>query len=585
MHTIGIDFGTTKTLVSRIITQTGRAETVRLGQGADHIPTSLFIRPDGSMLFGNDAEDLIAEPSGVYLRGFKMKLGSSIPVHAQTTPDGEYVPYMASTLVTRYLAYIRQRVQDTVYAGEPVTRAIITRPVDFSPARLAELHKAALDAGFREVELTTEPEAAGLAFCRLNDAQAFRHSALIVDWGGGTLDVALVTREGNRILTHPKLTAGDTTIGGENFDHLLWQYAQTQLRHQGMSNINPLPMLPVIRKNKEKLSAADCATLRLSHEHGTCPPIEISRTLFNSLIQASVDRAAFLIRHLLEQIPPADKPEILLLVGGSCSIPLIKQTLEETCQLPAIYWHLSREAVSLGAALWDSAPTTPPATTAAKTESAPVTSPKIDKKIQKAQKKAKKAKKDLNASAQASPKTSRKRFRRIALALALLLLAAIPVAIFVLPTDKRQQAIEKLHTHGIYASSYDENLITAIKDNNTYLLQLLIDAGADVNQLYTADFAMGSPPLFWAAYYGHAECVKLLLAAPGIDVNRTGEYGATPLYRAAYFGHDECVKLLLAAPGIDVNKADKYGYTPLSTAEINGHTECARLLEAAGAKY
>ncbi|MBR7108510.1 MAG: Hsp70 family protein, partial [Akkermansia sp.] len=373
MHTIGIDFGTTKTLVSRIIAHTGRAETVRLGQGADHIPTSLFIRPDGSMLFGNDAEDLIAEPSGVYLRGFKMKLGSSIPVHAQTTPDGKYVPYMASTLVTRYLAYIRQRVQDTVYAGEPVTRAIITRPVDFSPARLAELHKAALDAGFREVELTTEPEAAGLAFCRLNDAQAFRHSALIVDWGGGTLDVALVTREGNRILTHPKLTAGDTTIGGENFDHLLWQYAQTQLRQQGMSNINPLPMLPVIRKNKEKLSAADCATLRLSHEHGTCPPIEISRTRFNSLIQASVDRAAFLIRNLLEQIPPADKPEILLLVGGSCSIPLIKQTLEETCQLPAIYWHLSREAVSLGAALWDSTPTTPPATTAAKTESAPVT--------------------------------------------------------------------------------------------------------------------------------------------------------------------------------------------------------------------
>ncbi len=172
MHTIGIDFGTTKTLVSRIIAHTGRAETIRLGQGTDHIPTSLFIRQDGSMLFGNDAEDLIAEPSGIYLRGFKMKLGSSIPVHAQTTPDGEYVPYMASTLVTRYLTYIRQRVQDTVYAGEPVTRAIITRPVDFSPARLNELHKAALAAGFNDVTLTTEPEAAGLAFCRLNDSHA-----------------------------------------------------------------------------------------------------------------------------------------------------------------------------------------------------------------------------------------------------------------------------------------------------------------------------------------------------------------------------------------------------------------------------
>ena len=358
MHTIGIDFGTTKTLVSRIVEETSRPETVRLGQGTDHIPTSVFIKDNGDMLFGDEADDRLQESDGVYLRGFKMSLGNSTPVYAQMNEEGELIQYMAAELVTRYLAYIRTRVQDTVFSGEPITRAIITRPVEFSPARCEELRQAAIAAGFEEVELTTEPEAAGLAFCRLNDTRAFRHSALIVDWGGGTLDFALVTREDNHIITHPNLTAGDVTMGGERFDYQLWSYAESKLRKQGIHTVNPVTMLPIVRKNKERLSASDTATLRLSHEHGTCPPIELTQQLLNTLINDSVDRAAGKIVQLLERIPEADKPEMLLLVGGSCRIPYIKRKLEEVCKLPAVSWHLSREAVSLGAALWDS-PATP----------------------------------------------------------------------------------------------------------------------------------------------------------------------------------------------------------------------------------
>ena len=91
--------------------------------------------------------------------------------------------------------------------------------------------------------------------------------------------------------------------------------------------------------------------------------------------------------------------------------------------------------------------------------------------------------------------------------------------------------------------------------------------------------------LYAAARDGDVEKVRLLLEA-GADVNwkNEAERQNTPLIRAATYGHTECVRLLLATPGIDVNKADKGGNTPLSLAEIFNNTECARLIREAGGR-
>ena len=529
MHTIGIDFGTTKTLVSRIIARTGEPETVRLGQGTDHIPTSVFIMDNGEMMFGDEADDRITDPDGVYLRGFKMKLGTSTPVYAHWNEEGELNNYMASKLATRYLSYIRTRVQNTVFAGEPITRAIITRPVEFSPARCEELRQAAIAAGFDEVELTSEPEAAGLAFCRLNDTRAFHHSALIVDWGGGTLDFALVTRENNRIITHPHYTAGDTTMGGERFDEMLWNYAETHLRQQGINNVNEVAMLPIVRKNKEKLSSSQKTTLRLSHEFGACPPIELTQTLFNALIQNFVEQAAEKIIQLLESIPAADKPEMLILIGGSCHIPYIKDKLEEVCQLPAVSWHLSREAVSLGAALWNKEDTTPEKVYQQPTVSLPPSH------------------EDVSLSA-------------------------------ALWNKEKSAAQMALQSRKITEEQYSSKLITAARENDTELLRLLIEAGADVNAM---EEEHGDTPLTLAAFGGHCECVSLLINS-GANVNKKNKWDDTPLHRAVCGGHDACAELLIAA-GAKVNKKNKCGQSPLLLAAEKGYNECMKLLIAANA--
>ncbi|MDO5470228.1 MAG: Hsp70 family protein [Akkermansia sp.] len=347
MHTIGIDFGTTKTLVSHIHPQTGHPAPLRLGRGSDYLPTSIYVDTAGRLFFGDDAEDMIEEPSGCYLRGFKMQLGSAAPLHMYLN-NGKPCILTAKELVKEYLRHIREQVQQLVYHGEPVTTATITRPVKFSPAQCEELKQAAHDAGFDTVEFTTEPEAAGLAFCRMNAAQAFKRSALIVDWGGGTLDFALVTREGDTIHTHSTLTDGDTTMGGEKFDELLWNYAA----HMVKTSLNPITQLPKIRRGKEQLSTKEDIWLRLSCENGTCPPLHMSREDFNVLISPHIDKAVRKIQNLVQRIPTENRPEMLLLVGGSCKIPLIKERLENASKLPARGWHYSREAVAIGASLW-----------------------------------------------------------------------------------------------------------------------------------------------------------------------------------------------------------------------------------------
>ena len=88
-------------------------------------------------------------------------------------------------------------------------------------------------------------------------------------------------------------------------------------------------------------------------------------------------------------------------------------------------------------------------------------------------------------------------------------------------------------------------------------------------------------PLHWAAQEGRIVDVMALLAAPGIDVNKSNVDGSTPLHTAARNGRTEAVAALLAAPGIDVNKSNVDGSTPLHTAARNGRTEAVATLLAA----
>lgn len=174
------------------------------------------------------------------------------------------------------------------------------------------------------------------------------------------------------------------------------------------------------------------------------------------------------------------------------------------------------------------------------------------------------------------------------------------------------KARTELANRGIPPSAYGRELTYAVKEKNHSLLRLLLDAEVNRNQcddsiLSTAvnngdtesvklllesslkidvnrHFALNI-----AAARGHAEIVRLLLAAPGVDVNLSDTMSNfiassapqvaayPPLCCAAARGHAECVRILLADSRVSVNKSNMNN-TALSLAVSNGHTECVREL-------
>ena len=284
-----------------------------------------------------------------------MKLGSSSPA-LFFFKNGKSCIYTALQLTSAFLRHVKRLCEERACFSS-VNSAVITRPVDFSPAQLSELRMAAEQAGFSEVAFVTEPEAAGYAFCALSPEQAFRHSALIVDWGGGTLDMAIVTRTGDKVKTDGEKTAGKNMMGGEMFDAYLWQYVTSAYAPHG---INPEAQSPsvryaartLVRKTKESLSKRDMKEIRLTTDRGAAPALPVSRAAFEALIQHDVRKAVDAVLRLI-RTSGDHKPEMLLLVGGTSLIPLVRREMESGTGLPARQWQYVREAVALGAALWN----------------------------------------------------------------------------------------------------------------------------------------------------------------------------------------------------------------------------------------
>lgn len=339
MNKIGIDFGTTKTLVSYFDSNKRESKLIRLGRGKDEIPTSIFIERNGTVLIGDDADDVMIESPQYYTTGraFKLGLGDDSVIL-----DGQ----SAHKLTAIYLKEIKSRCEEEVFHGETIDEVTLTIPVNFSPIQKSELEGAAKDAGFKNIKLLKEPEAAGKAYLHQSNVNA-TSNILILDWGGGTVDVALLHKEDDSYKANQKFTWGRDDIGGEYFDELLFDHV-SENKNIELDERNRRR----VKEGKEILSSRQSHTIRMIINN-KIDKIDISRSQFTKIIDADVKIVATKIKKMIKGIPAEQKPSEIVLIGGTSKIPLIKEMVEKETALPCTKWQFSHEAVALGASIED----------------------------------------------------------------------------------------------------------------------------------------------------------------------------------------------------------------------------------------
>ena len=367
---VGIDLGTTNSLVAYLDPQSGAPKCVPGPSGSTLCPSIVSLDPDGSIIVGEPARRrLLTQPERT-IYSVKRLMGRGpadiqselklFPFRVDPSSDhvirvrlGEkvFTPPEISSFILRELKNWAE-----AYFNEAVDRAVITVPAYFNDAQRQATKDAGRLAGLEVLRLVNEPTAAALAY-GLHEKQ--RGKVAVYDLGGGTFDISVLklisTSEGDiyQVLS----TNGDTHLGGDDIDNLLQAFAHEQILGTNQIDFSPHGELAQeLRREliavKHRLSQADSVTLRFPLPNGKVFVHEFTRGALEALIRPVVDRTMVPVRQALgdAQLKPTEMDEVVL-VGGATRTPLIRRTVQEFFDRKPHTELNPDEVVALGAAV------------------------------------------------------------------------------------------------------------------------------------------------------------------------------------------------------------------------------------------
>src|SRR5215468_6021676 len=345
---VGIDLGTTNSLVGYIDAQTGKPKCIPGPYGIALCPSVVSIDADGSIVVGEPAKRRLLRQSERTIYSVKRLMGRGL---ADIQDELKLFPFQvdaASQKVIRVRlgersftapeisSFILRELKNwaEAYFGEPVDRAVITVPAYFNDAQRQATKDAGKLAGLEVLRLVNEPTAASLAY-GLHENQ--RGTVAVYDLGGGTFDISILrlisTGEGDiyQVLS----TNGDTHLGGDDIDNLLQAFVHEQILQNAEIDFSPHgEIAQELRKElialKHQLSGKESATLRFPLPNGKVVEFEFTRGMLDALIRPVVDRTMTPVKRALAdaQLKPEQMDEVVL-VGGTTRTPLIRRTVHE----------------------------------------------------------------------------------------------------------------------------------------------------------------------------------------------------------------------------------------------------------------
>lgn len=216
------------------------------------------------------------------------------------------------------------------YIGEKVTDAVVTVPAYFNDSQRQATKDAGMISGLNILRIINEPTAAAIAYGL--DKKSEEKNILIFDLGGGTFDVSLLTIDDG--IFEVKATAGDTHLGGEDFDNILMKYFIDEFKRKYKTDLSENKrslrrLKTACERAKRTLSSSATASVELeSLYEGIDFFTSISKARFESLCMNLFQKCINPVSRVLQDagISKSNVHEVVL-VGGSTRIPKIQELL------------------------------------------------------------------------------------------------------------------------------------------------------------------------------------------------------------------------------------------------------------------
>ncbi|KAM6500581.1 heat shock cognate 70, partial [Amanita muscaria] len=346
---IGIDLGTTYSCVG--VWQNDRVEIIANDQGNRTTPSYVAFS-DNERLIGDAAKNQTAMNPHNTVFDAKRMIGRKF-ADAEVQSDLKHFPFKVIDKGTKpyievdYKGEVKQFSPEEIssmvltkmreiaesYLGATVTNAVVTVPAYFNDSQRQATKDAGTIAGLNVLRIINEPTAAAIAY-GLDKKVSGERNVLIFDLGGGTFDVSLLTIEEG--IFEVKATAGDTHLGGEDFDNRLVNHFVQEFKRKYKKDLTTNA-----RATRRLRTACERAKRTLSS--ATQTSIEID-SLFEGIdFYTSITRARFeelcqdLFRSTLEPVEKVlrdskiDKSNVheIVLVGGSTRIPRIVKLVSD----------------------------------------------------------------------------------------------------------------------------------------------------------------------------------------------------------------------------------------------------------------
>jgi len=367
---IGIDLGTTNSLVAYVDEATGLPRVIPDAEGRPLLPSVVAFTPDG-IVVGEAARRQLARRPADTVYSVKRLMGRG---HEDVKDEMRFLPFrivpgeglvklaVGGREVTppevsaAVLKALKERAER--HFGEAIEKAVVTVPAYFNDAQRQATKDAGRIAGLDVVRIVNEPTAASLAY----GLQRLSEGVIAVyDLGGGTFDVSILrVKDG---VFEVLATNGDTHLGGDDLDRVLalWLLEDIAVRHHAELDRDCVDLARDPEAMQELRLAAEAAKIRLSSEERTTLTIpfagftyrrDITRAELERLVEPLVTRTLGPCRRALGDagLTPADIDEIVL-VGGSTRVPLVRRRVQELFGKAPHSQLNPDEVVALGAAV------------------------------------------------------------------------------------------------------------------------------------------------------------------------------------------------------------------------------------------